>query len=72
MTRKLDPAFVARGLQWLSDHFVAETVEEGRARLLRDAQSPDVFPGAVARRLEELRALDDLARVITGVAKQRR
>lgn len=57
MARELEPAVVARRLALLAAIYVPETVEEGRARLR-------LFAAAVARRLEELRALDDLTRYL--------
>jgi hypothetical protein len=72
MRRELDPAAVQRMLAIVAESYVPETVEQGLARLRADARSPEAFRGAVERRLEELRALDDLARVITGVAKKPR
>ena len=56
----LDPREVTRRLGELSRLYVAETVEEGRLRLRKDAFSPE----GVARRLEELRALDDMTRYL--------
>ena len=64
MTPELDPRAVARRLAALAAIYVPETVAEGRARLRADAQSPDAFATAVARRLEELRALDELTRYL--------
>ena len=64
MTRELDPAAVARRLASLARSYVPETVEEGRARLLNDSASPDAFALCVARRLDELRALDELTRYL--------
>jgi hypothetical protein len=49
--------------------FVPETVEQGRARLRADAMAPDAFPAAVVRRLEELRALDELTRYLHANAR---
>lgn len=48
------------------EHLAAalETVDEGRARLRGDAMSPDAFASAVAQRLDELRALDDMTRYL--------
>ena len=60
----MDPELVARRLAALAEVYVAETVEEGRARLRADALAPDAFATGVARRLEELRALDDLTRYL--------
>ena len=60
----LDPAVVAHRLAALAASYVPEPVEAGRARLRADAMAPDAFPTAVARRLEELRALDELTRYL--------
>ena len=64
MAPELDPSTVARRLAELAAMFVAETVAEGRARLQAEASAPGAFAGAVAQRLEELRALDDLTRYL--------
>lgn len=60
----LDPARVAARLAALAELYVPETIEEGRARLLADAMSPEAFADGVARRLDELRALDELSRYL--------
>lgn len=64
MVNNLDPARVAARLAILAGAYVPESVEEGRARLRADATSPDVLATTVARRLEELRALDELSRYL--------
>ena len=64
MRRELDPAEVAERLAALAALYVAESVEDGRARLRRDSMEPSVFAAGVARRLEELRALDELTRYL--------
>lgn len=64
MRRDLDPEVVARRLAALAALYVPETVEAGRARLRADALSPDALATSVARRLEELRALDELSRYL--------
>lgn len=64
MGRDLEPEAVARRLASLSALYVAETVAEGRARLSASALAPDAFATNVARRLEELRALDALTRYL--------
>jgi hypothetical protein len=64
MGRELDPEAVARRLAELAASYVPETVAEGRARLRREALAPDAFADGVARRLEELRALDELTRYL--------
>jgi hypothetical protein len=65
--RDLDPADVARRLAALAARYVPETVDEGRARLRAEASAPDAFATAVARRLDELRALDDLTRYLHAI-----
>ena len=69
MKRELEPGDVTRRLAQLAADYVAETVDEGRARLHRDADAPDAFATNVARRLEELRALDELTRYLHARAK---
>ena len=69
MSRDLDPAAVAERLAALARLYVPETVEEGRARLRAEAMAPDAFASAVARRLDELRALDDLTRYLHTAAR---
>ena len=64
MPSELEPEVVARRLAELSARYVPETVTEGRARLRREAASVDAFAAGVGRRLDELRALDDLARYL--------
>jgi hypothetical protein len=66
MKRELVPAQVAQRLAELSALYVPETVGEARARLRREELASDAFASAVARRLEELRALDDLTRYLHG------
>ena len=64
MKRELAPSVVERRLAALAALYVPETVEQGRARLRREALSPDAFASAVAARLDELRALDELTRYL--------
>ena len=64
MVRDLDARAVAQRLAVLASLYVPETVEEGRARLRAADTAPDAFATAVARRLDELRALDDLTRYL--------
>jgi len=66
MPRDLDPEAVARRLAVLAASYVAETVDEGRARLRAEALAPDALASGVAQRLEELRALDELTRHLHG------
>jgi hypothetical protein len=54
MADELDPIAVARRLAWLREHFVAETVEEARARFERERPArAETFEEGVARRLAE-------------------
>lgn len=64
MRSELDPEVVQRQLAALSVSFRAETLEEGTARLRREAMTSDAFATGVAQRLDELRALDDLTRYL--------
>lgn len=64
MGRDLDPAVVAERLAALAKLYVPETVDEGRARLRADAMASDAFASVVARRLDELRALDELTQYL--------
>lgn len=60
----LEPDVVARRLARLAAIYVPETIAEGRARMRADCMAPDSIVTTVARRLEELRALDELARYL--------
>jgi hypothetical protein len=64
MSHDLDPTIVRARLAALAALYVAETVEAGRARLRTEAASPIAFATHVARRLDELRALDELSRYL--------
>lgn len=65
MSDGLDPRVVAERLSELRRLFVAETVEEARARLAREQPRPEeTFEQVAQRSLEELRALCELARVL--------
>ncbi len=64
MVRDLDARAVAQRLAALAAIYEPETVEEGRARLRAADTAPDAFATAVERRLDELRALDDLTRYL--------
>jgi hypothetical protein len=66
MGHKPDREVVARRLAALAAMFTAETVDEGRARLRSEAMAPDALATAVSRRLDELRALDELTRYLHG------
>jgi hypothetical protein len=65
----LDPDTVARRLAQLGALYVPETIEHGRARLRAEAMAPQSIVSAVAQRLEELRALDELARYVASRRK---
>jgi hypothetical protein len=65
MPDDLDPIAVARRLAWLREHFVAETVEEARERFERERPArAETFEEGVARRLAELRELDELTQAL--------
>lgn len=65
MADELAPIAVARRLDWLREHFVAETVEEARARFERERPArAETFEEGVARRLAELRELDELTQTL--------
>lgn len=63
MSRELDPEAIAARLDALRASYVPEHIDEARARLARERpQAEEPFALAVARRLDELRALCELAR----------
>jgi hypothetical protein len=62
MARELTALLVEQRLAVLGRLYVAETVAEGRARLVADEMEPRTFAMLVERRLEELRALNELVR----------
>jgi hypothetical protein len=65
MKRDLDPRLVAERLAALARLYVPETRAEGRERLAKERPpSRESFEEAVARRLGELRALDELTRYL--------
>lgn len=65
MTTKLDPIAVAARLAILRALYVPETVADARRRLAKERPADDTpFAEKVARRLDELRALDDFARYL--------
>lgn len=64
MRAEIDAVQVAMRLAILAASYVPETVEEGFARMRADMLSEDAFVAGVARRLEELRALDELTRYL--------
>lgn len=72
MARELDPAIVAQRLAILAATYVPETVEQGRARLRAEELAPDALAAGIARRLDELRALDELTRYLhaASISKQ--
>ena len=69
MKRELTPAAVAKRLEALATSYVPESVDAARARLRREALTDEVFAANVARRLEELRALDDLTHYLHDAAR---
>lgn len=69
MKHELDPVLVVERLAALARLYVPETADEGRARLRAEAMAPDAFASAVARRLDELRALDELTRYLHARGK---
>lgn len=70
MADELDPIAVARRLDWLREHFVAETVEEARARFERERPPrAETFEEGVARRLAELRELDELTQTLHAAGR---
>lgn len=71
MRGELDPAAVARRLEALRAIYVAESVDEGRRRLREEARSSAAFTSAVARRLGELRTLDELTRYLHAARRDR-
>lgn len=67
MGRELDSEAVAARLAALRARYTPESVDEARARLQRPQTDPDEpFARKVARRLDELRALCELARHLRG------
>ena len=70
----MSPKAIARRLQQLSELYVPETVEQARARF--EAERPrakvEDFNRAVARRLDELRALLELTAALKGKARSGR
>lgn len=65
------PRSLAQRLAEISALYIPETVEEARARLRREELASDAFASAVARRLDELRALDELTRYLHSAALSR-
>ena len=67
MKGELDPVRVAARLAKLAAAYVPETIEEGRLRVERERPRRDEpIEQAVQRRLDELRALDELTRYLHG------
>lgn len=65
MGDRLDPERVAARLARLRELFVAETVEEARERFERERPARvETFEEAVARRLADLRELDELTQAL--------
>lgn len=70
MSDALDPRIVAERLAELRRSFVAETVDEARARLARERPRSRLSFAQVAHRsLEELRALCELTRALHAVSR---
>lgn len=63
MKRDLDPIEVAANLARLRGLYRPESIEEGRVRLERERPT-EPFEIGVARRLRELRALDEVTRYL--------
>jgi hypothetical protein len=64
-TCSVDPGLVAQRLAELRQLYVAETIDEARLRLARERPRDRAdFALSVARALEELRALCELARYL--------
>lgn len=73
---EIDPIAAERRLARLVELYVPETIEEGRQRLAADqrlaaeqAARREGFDAGAARRLEELRALCELAKVLQAARK---
>lgn len=66
MAVELSPSAVSRRLAELRARFVAETIEEGRARLAPPPAPPEPLAQAASRRLAELRALSELTAHLRG------
>ena len=65
MSRKLEPKAVAARLAVLRTSYVAETVQEARARLADERPARhETLEQRATRCLGELRALDELARYL--------
>lgn len=71
MASEIDPIMAQRRLARLAELYVPETIEQGRQRLAADqrlaaeqAEQREGFEAGAARRLEELRALCELTKVL--------
>jgi hypothetical protein len=76
MSSEIDPIMAQRRLEQLAASYVPETVEEGRRRLASDqrlaveqAERREGFEAGAVRRLEELRALCELTKVLHAARK---
>lgn len=76
---EIDPIAAEQRLRWLAERYVPETVEEGRKRLAADrrladeqAAARESFEAAAERRLQELRALCELATLLREAGKEAR
>lgn len=76
MATEIDPSAANRRLARLAELYVPETIEEGRLRLDADqrlaaaqAAEREGFDAAASRRLEELRALCELTKVLHAARK---
>jgi hypothetical protein len=76
MRSEIDPIVAQRRLEQLAALYVPETIEEGWRRLTADqrlaveqAERREGFEAGAARRLEELRALCELTKVLHAARK---
>ena len=68
MARELDPVAVRARLEWLRASWVPLSATEARLQM-EPPQSGKPFAQAVAERLAELRALDELTRHLHGAIR---
>lgn len=67
----MSPAAIRRRLERLRELYVAEELDAARRRLDGDRPTPrETFNEAAARRLEELRALCELAQVLRAAPQR--
>jgi predicted component of type VI protein secretion system len=64
MATDMSPEAVARRLQRVAELYVPESPEEARRRFAERTPRAETFDQAVARRLDELRALLELTEVL--------